>query len=123
MSAGWAALAGCVLGKKEKLKIKPCAYYLCIAGNWFIMVWMVWIQCRLCLRANGIAVQALGTTTVSRCRCRHGLGILDKILGHKLSAMGACIGTVVGLVAITPAAGFSMPHAIFIGIFSIVVTL
>jgi ammonia channel protein AmtB len=31
------------------------------------------------------------------------LGILDKILGHKLSAMGACIGTVVGLVAITPA--------------------
>jgi Amt family ammonium transporter len=27
---------------------------------------------------------------------------LDKILGHKLS-MGACIGTVVGLVAITPA--------------------
>jgi Amt family ammonium transporter len=41
------------------------------------------------------------------------LGILDKILGHFLSAMGACIGTVVGLVAITPAAGFvSIPHAL-----------
>ena len=37
--------------------------------------------------------------------------------------MGACIGSVVGLVAITPAAGYvSMPHAIFIGIFSSVVS-
>jgi Amt family ammonium transporter len=37
--------------------------------------------------------------------------------------MGACIGTVVGLVAITPAAGFvSIPHAIFIGIFSSIVS-
>jgi Amt family ammonium transporter len=35
--------------------------------------------------------------------------------------MGACIGTVVGLVAI--AAGFvSIPHAIFIGIFSSIVS-
>lgn len=42
---------------------------------------------------------------------------LDKIMGHKLSAMGACIGAVVGLVTITPAAGYvSMPHAITIGI-------
>jgi Amt family ammonium transporter len=33
--------------------------------------------------------------------------------------MGACIGAVVGLVAITPAAGYvSIAHAIFIGIFS-----
>jgi len=48
---------------------------------------------------------------------------LDKILGHKLSAMGACIGSVVGLVAITPAAGFvSIPHAIFIGLFSSIVS-
>jgi ammonium transporter, Amt family len=30
----------------------------------------------------------------------------DRIRGRKVSAMGACIGAVVGLVAITPAAGF-----------------
>jgi excinuclease UvrABC ATPase subunit len=37
--------------------------------------------------------------------------------------MGACIGSVVGLVAITPAAGYvSMPHAIFIGVFSSLVS-
>src|SRR3970040_2360770 len=42
---------------------------------------------------------------------------------HKLSAMGACIGTVVGLVAITPAAGFvSIPNALFIGVFSSIVS-
>jgi len=48
---------------------------------------------------------------------------LDKILGHKLSAMGACIGAVVGLVAITPAAGYvSIPHAITIGIIGSIVS-
>ena len=47
----------------------------------------------------------------------------DKILGHKVSAMGACIGAVVGLVAITPAAGFvSIPHALFIGVFASIVS-
>ncbi|HRG90374.1 MAG TPA: ammonia channel protein, partial [Chitinophagales bacterium] len=40
----------------------------------------------------------------------------DAIRGKKVSAMGACIGAVVGLVAITPAAGFvTIPHALFIG--------
>ena len=30
----------------------------------------------------------------------------ERMLGRKMSAVGACIGAVVGLVAITPAAGF-----------------
>ena len=43
--------------------------------------------------------------------------------GHKPSAMGTCIGAVVGLVAITPAAGFvSVPHSLAIGIISAVVS-
>jgi Amt family ammonium transporter len=37
--------------------------------------------------------------------------------------MGACIGAVVGLVAITPAAGFvSIPHALAIGIIAAVIS-
>lgn len=48
---------------------------------------------------------------------------LDKILGHKLSAMGASIGAVVGLVAITPAAGYvTIPSALAIGLISSVVS-
>ncbi|MCB1155484.1 ammonium transporter, partial [bacterium] len=40
----------------------------------------------------------------------------DMLRGQKPSALGACIGAVVGLVAITPAAGFvSVGAAVFIG--------
>lgn len=42
--------------------------------------------------------------------------LFDAARGTKPSAMGTCIGVVVGLVAITPAAGFvSIPHSIVIG--------
>jgi Amt family ammonium transporter len=45
------------------------------------------------------------------------------LLGKKPSAMGTCIGAVVGLVAITPAAGFvSVPHSLAIGIISAIVS-
>jgi Amt family ammonium transporter len=50
------------------------------------------------------------------------LGILDKTLDTNFQRW-ELIGFVVGLVAITPAAGFvSIPHAIFIGIFSSIVS-
>ena len=40
----------------------------------------------------------------------------DVIRGRKASALGACIGAVVGLVAITPAAGYvSVAQSIVIG--------
>ncbi|HRN47694.1 MAG TPA: ammonia channel protein, partial [Niabella sp.] len=43
--------------------------------------------------------------------------IFDALRGKNPSAMGTSIGAVVGLVAITPAAGFvSLPHAMVIGI-------
>jgi Amt family ammonium transporter len=52
------------------------------------MVWLVWFQCGSALAANGFTVQ--GTTTVCS---RSGMALIfyDKILGHKVSAMGACI--------------------------------
>jgi Amt family ammonium transporter len=50
--------------------------------------------------------------------------ILFDIARHRRpSALGACIGAVVGLVAITPAAGFvSIPHSIFIGFVASIVS-
>ncbi len=40
----------------------------------------------------------------------------EKMLGRKMSAIGACNGAVVGLVAITPAAGFvNIGQSTFIG--------
>ncbi|MGO4820533.1 MULTISPECIES: ammonium transporter [unclassified Flavobacterium] len=124
MSAGWAALAGAMfLGKRKVQKVSPARITYVLLGTG--LLWFGWFgfNAGSAMGANGLAVQALGTTTVAAAAAAMAWVFLDKILGHKLSALGACIGAVVGLVAITPAAGFvSIPHAVFIGIFSSIVS-
>ena len=47
----------------------------------------------------------------------------ERMLGRKMSAVGACIGAVVGLVAITPAAGFvNIGQSMFIGFIAAVIS-
>lgn len=117
MSAGWAALAGAMfLGKRKVQKVNPARITYVLLGTG--LLWFGWFgfNAGSAMGANGMAVQALGTTTVAAAAAAMAWVFLDKIIGHKPSAMGACIGAVVGLVAITPAAGYvSIPHAIFIG--------
>ena len=49
--------------------------------------------------------------------------LFDRINGRSVSAMGACIGAVVGLVAITPACGFvTIPESIFFGFITAIVS-
>ena len=124
MSAGWAALAGAIfLGKRKSQKVNPARITYVLLGTG--LLWFGWFgfNAGSAMGANGLAVQALGTTTVAAAAASMAWVFLDKILGHKLSAMGACIGAVVGLVAITPAAGFvSISHAITIGIVSSIVS-
>jgi Amt family ammonium transporter len=124
MSAGWAALAGAIfLGKRKIQKVNPARITYVLLGT--ALLWFGWFgfNAGSALGANGLAVQALGTTTVAAAAAAMAWVFYDKILGHKLSALGACIGAVVGLVAITPAAGFvSIPHAIFIGAFAAIVS-
>ncbi len=124
MSAGWAALAGAIfLGKRKVQKIMPARITYVLLGTG--LLWFGWFgfNSGSAFGANGLAVQALGTTTVAAAAAAMAWVFLDKILGHKPSAMGACIGAVVGLVAITPAAGYvSIPHAIFIGIVASIIS-
>lgn len=124
MSAGWAALAGAMfLGKRKGQKPNPARITYVLLGTG--LLWFGWFgfNAGSALAANGLAAQALGTTTVAAAAAGMAWVFFDKILGHKVSAMGACIGTVVGLVAITPAAGFvSIPNALFIGVFSSIVS-
>jgi len=124
MSAGWAALAGAIfLGKRKVQKVAPARITYVLLGTG--LLWFGWFgfNAGSALGSNGLAVQALGTTTVAAAAAALAWVFLDKILGHKLSAMGACIGAVVGLVAITPAAGYvSIAHALFIGVFSSMVS-
>lgn len=124
MSAGWAALAGAIfLGKRKVQKVNPARITYVLLGTG--LLWFGWFgfNAGSAMGANDLAVQALGTTTVAAAAAGMTWVFVDKILGHKLSAMGACIGTVVGLVAITPAAGFvSIPHATFIGVCAAIVS-
>lgn len=124
MSAGWAALAGAIfLGKRKNQKTSPARITYVLLGTG--LLWFGWFgfNAGSALGANGLAVQALSTTTIAAASASMAWVFWDKILGHKVSAMGACIGAVVGLVAITPAAGYvSMPHAIFIGIVSSIIS-
>ena len=124
MTAGWAALAGAIfLGKRKTQKANPARITYVLLGTG--LLWFGWFgfNAGSALGANGLAVQALGTTTVAAAAAGMAWVFLDKILGHKLSAMGACIGAVVGLVAITPAAGYvSIPSAIFIGVFAAIIS-
>lgn len=124
MSAGWAALAGAMfLGKRKIQKVNPARITYVLLGTG--LLWFGWFgfNAGSAVGANGLAAQALATTTVAAAAAGMAWVFFDKILGHKVSAMGACIGAVVGLVAITPAAGFvSMPHAMFIGLFTSIVS-
>jgi Amt family ammonium transporter len=59
---------------------------------------------------------AFATTTTSSAAAMLTWVFFDRMNGRKVSALGACIGAVVGLVAITPAAGFvSVPESMFFG--------
>jgi ammonium transporter, Amt family len=111
------------LGKRKIQKVSPARITYVLLGTG--LLWFGWFgfNAGSSLGANSLAVQALGTTTVAAAAAGLGWVFLDKILGHKVSAMAACIGVVVGLVAITPAAGFvSIPHAIAIGLIASIVS-
>lgn len=117
MSAGFAALAGAyVLGKRENKYHHPANIPFIILGTG--MLWFGWFgfNAGSALAANGLAVQAFATTNFATASAMITWVMFDALVGRKISAMGACIGAVVGLVAITPAAGFvNIGQSVFIG--------
>src|SRR5205807_658865 len=65
---------------------------------------------------GGQAAMAFATTNTASASAALAWIFFDGMRGHKPSALGACVGAVVGLVAITPAAGYvSIGASIFIG--------
>jgi len=64
---------------------------------------------------SGVAALALINTHVAAATGLVTWVVIDAVRGH-ISISGACIGPIVGLVAITPACGFVQPGwGIFIG--------
>ena len=117
MSAGFAALAGVlVLGKRKNSRHIPTNIPFVLLGTG--MLWFGWFgfNAGSALAANGVAAMAFATTTTASAAAMLTWVFFDRINGRKVSALGACIGAVVGLVSITPAAGFvSVPESMFFG--------
>jgi Amt family ammonium transporter len=67
--------------------------------------------------ANEWAVSAIVTTTLSAAAATVSWMIVDWVMKGKPSAVGIAVGSVCGMVAITPASGYvSVPAAIIIGL-------
>ncbi len=82
------------------------------------MLWFGWFgfNAGSALGANALAVTAFATTNTAAAAAGLSWMFFDVMRGKKPSVLGFCIGAVVGLVAITPAAGFvAVPQSIFIG--------
>jgi len=127
MSAGFAALAGAVfLGKRNTLRnghsSSPANIPFVVLGTG--LLWFGWFgfNAGSALAANGLATSAFATTNFASAAAMLSWVFWDALNGRKISALGACIGAVVGLVAITPAAGFvTIGQSLFIGFASAIV--
>ena len=124
MSAGFAALAGAVfLGKRKMLTEDSINVPYVILGTG--LLWFGWFgfNAGSALGANADAVIAFANTNIASATAMITWVFYERMLGRKMSALGACIGAVVGLVAITPAAGFvNIGQSMFIGFIASIIS-
>jgi ammonium transporter, Amt family len=118
ISAGCAALAAALyLGKrKTELVSTPANIPYVLLGTG--LLWFGWFgfNAGSAYGANALAASAFATTNTAAASAGIAWMFFEAAKGKKPSALGFCIGVVVGLVAITPAAGYvTIPVAIFIG--------
>ena len=122
ISAGCAALAGALVLKPRMVKLEnkeipPANIPYVLIGTG--LLWFGWFGFNggSELGANGLAVSAFATTNTAAAAAGLSWMFFDVMKGKKPSVLGFCIGAVVGLVAITPAAGFvAIPQSITIGV-------
>jgi Amt family ammonium transporter len=124
MSAGWAALASALyLKQRTDQAHSPARISYVLLGTG--LLWFGWFgfNAGSALGSGTLAATALATTTTASAAAAMSWVFFDMLRGKKPSVMGACIGAVVGLVAITPAAGFvTIPHSLIVGIVAAVVS-
>ncbi len=128
MSAGFAALAGAMmLGRRHShvanVAHEPANVPFVILGTG--MLWFGWFgfNAGSAMAASGTAALAFATTNTASAAAMLAWMFFDWMKGNKPSAMGACIGAVVGLVAITPGAGFvTIRESIVIGVVASVIS-
>ena len=108
-------VASAIVGKRPDVDLKsghtPSPHNVPFVMLGCALLWMGWFgfNAGSALASNGLAGLAMTTTHIAA-----GMGfvtwmILDYLFTQKWSVVGAAVGSVVGLVAITPAAGFVHP--------------
>lgn len=117
-SSGVAALAGAIfLGRRaaQTRQSQPANIPFVLLGA--AMLWLGWFgfNAGSSLHADGQAVKAFLNTNTASATAMMTWIFFDCLRGRKPSAMGAAVGCVVGLVAITPSAGYvTVGQSIFI---------
>lgn len=126
MSAGLAALAGAMFMGQRTESERTHEYsnipYVIIGAG---LLWFGWFGFNggSGLGCNAKSANALATTNTAAAAAMLAWVFVDALRGYKISAIGACIGAVVGLVAITPACGFvNTGESIAIGALSAIVS-
>jgi Amt family ammonium transporter len=111
VAAGCAALAGAIVLGRRKVHVdgvphEPANIPFVMLGTG--MLWFGWFgfNAGSALAASSQAAMAFATTNTASASAALAWMFFDGMRGRKPSALGACIGAVVGLVAITPAAGY-----------------
>lgn len=128
ISAGCAALAGALVLKRRQVhldhkEIPPSNIPYVLIGTG--LLWFGWFgfNAGSALGANALSVSAFATTNTAAAAAGLSWMFFDALRGKKPSVLGFCIGAVVGLVAITPAAGFvAIPQSIFIGFVAAIIS-
>ncbi|HTE33750.1 MAG TPA: ammonium transporter [Chryseolinea sp.] len=126
MSAGFAALAASMYLRnktEKKATIAPANIPFVLLGTG--LLWFGWFgfNAGSALSAGTLAASAFATTNTAAAAAGLAWILFDAARGKKPSAVGFCIGSVVGLVAITPAAGFvTIPSSLFIGTFAAIIS-
>ena len=109
MSAGFAALAGALFmgprTESERTHEFANVPYVIIGTG---LLWFGWFgfNAGSAIGVNAKAANAFATTNTAAAAAMIAWVLMDAMRGQKVSSIGACVGAVVGLVAITPACGF-----------------
>ena len=128
ISAGMAALAGALVLKRRKShmenkEIPPANIPYVLIGTG--LLWFGWFGFNggSAFGSGALAVSAFATTNMAAGAAGLSWMFFDVLRGKKPSVLGFCIGAVVGLVAITPSAGFvAIPVSIFIGVVAAIIS-
>uniref|UniRef100_UPI003B830C78 ammonium transporter n=1 Tax=Parerythrobacter lutipelagi TaxID=1964208 RepID=UPI003B830C78 len=111
-----------LLGKRRGYPAEPMPPHsmtLTMVGTGLLWVGWFGFNAGSALEADGSAGLAMINTFVATAAGALAWMVIERLAGHKGSALGFCSGVIAGLVAVTPAAGNSGPFgAILLGIVS-----